>query len=105
MSASMASATVPRTILACGIVLELFGVLISLLLPYKGHSTVTLSPPLSYIVRVALMFPIIFGVFALTTTTITIVVSIHPVAAIAMTCMFVSGVIVCLLLLSLSIRR
>ena len=50
-------------------------------------------------------FPIIFSVFALTTTTITIVGNIRPAAAIAMACMFVSGVIVCLLLLSFFLRR
>ena len=99
----MTSATVPRIILACGIVFELFGVLVSLLFPYQGHFT--LSLPLSYIVRVALMFPIIFGVFALTTTTITIVGNIRPAAAIAVTCMFVSGIIVCILLLSFFLRR
>jgi hypothetical protein len=100
MSASMASAAVPRTILACGIVFELFGIFISLLSPNQGNPT--LSPTLFYVVRGTLIFPIIVGVLGLTTTTIIVVVNVCPAAAIAIACTFVSGTIVCLSLLRFS---
>ena len=66
MSASMTSAAVPRTILAFGIVFELFGIFISLLSPNPGNSA--LPPTVIYIVQGTLIFPIIVGVLELTTT-------------------------------------
>jgi hypothetical protein len=103
MSASMISAAVPRTILACGIMFELFGIFISLLLPNQGNCAP--SPTLFFIVRGALIVPIIVGVLGLTTTIIMIVVNLCPAAAIAIACTFVFGTVVCLLLFRFSARH
>jgi hypothetical protein len=100
MSASIAAAAVPHTILACSITLELVGLLVSLSFPNPGG-----SPTLSSIVWGTLIFPTIVGVLGLAITVIIIMAKTCLVAAIAMACMFIFSSIVFLSLFWFHVRR
>ena len=103
MSASMAAATVPRMILAVGVMFELFGLLVGLSFPDRFHSAS--SPMLSYLVRVTLALPLIVGVLGLAVTINIVVVGIGVGAAAAMACTFIVGSIVYFSLLWFCARK
>ena len=93
----MATATVPRTILASGIMVELFGLFIGLSFQDRIHSIS--SPMLSHIVQGTLTSLLVVGVLGLASTVIIITVQICLGVAVVMASTFIAGSIVSLLLL------